>query len=149
MRAIDAQTALQSGSCASCAIGGWIFAGVFEGSEFGSGSVTGPLLRAHEVSLLLFAVAAVLTFSRRRLAAAIGTLAGVLAVPLYAYVTAPGPCRALIRGVYSVPYRSRFEWNSLAVAGLGVTAVALYICLRVLTSRGDLGRADRSRSAGS
>jgi hypothetical protein len=132
-----------------CAIGGWIFAGVFEGSEFGGGSVTRPLLNTYELSLLLFAIAAVLTFSRRRLAAAIGTLASVLALPLYAYVTAPGPFRALIGGVYSVPYRSRFEWNALAVAGLAVTAMGLYICLRVLIARDGLGVADRSRSAGS
>jgi hypothetical protein len=123
-----------------------MFAGVFEGSEFGGGTVTGPLLKTYELSLVLFAIAAVLTFGRRRLAAAIATLAGVFAVPLYAYVTAPGPVRALIGGVYSVPYRSRFEWNSLAVAGLGVTAVALYICLRVLISRDDAGVAIRERS---
>ena len=149
MRGIDARTALQIGSCASCALGGWIFAGVFAGSEFGGGSVTGPLLRTYEVSLPLFAIAAVLTFGWPRLAAAIATLAGVLALPLYAYVTAPGPFRALIGGVYSVPYRSTFEWNSLAVTGLGVTVIALCICLRVLTSRDDVTAADRLRGAGS
>jgi len=146
VRPIDA---LQTASCAACAIGGWHFAGVFEGSEFVGGSVTGPSLRTHEVSLVLFAIAAVLTFGQRRLAAAIATLAGILAIPLYAYVTAPGPFRALVGGVYSVPYRSRFEWNSLALAGLGVTAITLYFCLRILISRDDVRVADRSRSAGS
>jgi hypothetical protein len=138
VRGIDARTALQIGSCASCAIGGWIFADVFEASEFGGGSVTGPLLRTFEVSLLLFAIATLLTFGWPRLAAALATLASALAVPLYAYVTAPGPFRALIGGVYSVPYRSTFEWNSLAVASLGLTAIALYICLRVLISRDEV-----------
>ena len=86
MRGIGARTALQIGSCAACALGGWSFAGVFAGSEFGGGSVTGPVLRTYEVSLLLFAIAAVLAFGWPRLAAAVATVAGVLAVPLYAYV---------------------------------------------------------------
>jgi hypothetical protein len=149
VRPIDAWTALQTASCASCAIGGWLFTGVFEGSEFVSGSVTGPLLRTDEVSLALFAIAAVLTFGRRRLAAAIATVAGILAVPLYAYVTAPGPFRALVGGVYSVPHRSSFEWSALAMAGLAITAITVSICLRVLIARDHIRVAGRSRVRGS
>ena len=149
MRGIGVRTALQIGSCAACALGGWSFAGVFAGSEFGGGSVTGPVLRTYEVSLLLFAIAAVLAFGWPRLAAAVATVAGVLAVPLYAYVTAPGPFRALSGGVYSVPYRSAFEWNSPAVTGLAATVIALCICVRVLISRDDVAAAARLRGAGS
>ena len=66
MMDVETQTALQIGSCAACALGGWSFAGVFAGSEFGGGSVTGPLLRTYEASLVLFAIAAVLTFGLPR-----------------------------------------------------------------------------------
>ena len=111
MRGIGARTALQIGSCAACALGGWSFAGVFAGSEFGGGSVTGPVLRTYEVSLLLFAIAAVLAFGWPRLAAAVATVAGVLAVPLYAYVTAPGPGTAS-----SVPRPSRLSLPALPPA---------------------------------
>src|SRR5229473_3164725 len=82
-----------------------------EGTEFGGGRLTGPLLTLYDVGALLFILALLLVFFYRRIAAAITILASLLCLPIYFYFTAPGPFRRVFRGEYKVPLQANFVWD--------------------------------------
>jgi len=65
-------------------------------------------------------------------------LASLLSLPLYFYLTAPGPFRRLFPGEYSVPLGSDFVWTRWAI--LGILALAVAACLGF---RGLLVRAEQ------
>src|SRR5688500_5574946 len=65
MRTLTAPTLRHAGACVSCVIIGLKCSVPLEGTEFSGGSVTGPLLTVHGVSLVLFLVSAVVIFGSR------------------------------------------------------------------------------------
>jgi hypothetical protein len=85
--------------------------GVVDGSEFVSGTQTGPILRMCDFSLIVFAVALVLAYPFPRVASVLALLASLLSLPFMLYFIAPGPYRAVFRGEYSVPLQSNFSWD--------------------------------------
>jgi hypothetical protein len=107
-----------------CAIVGWILSAPFGPSEFSGGTVTGPLLAIHDGAGYLFLLAVVVSFVHHRFAAGVALVACVLSLPLYVYVTAPGPFRLLVPGEYAVPLQANFAWNTWAVVGLCAVAMA-------------------------
>src|ERR1700732_3464004 len=102
MPTLSTRAARLAGICLLCAIVGWIFSAPFGPSEFSGGTVTGPLLTIHDLAGYLFLLAIVMTFVYQRLAADVALVACLLSLPLYLYVTAPGPFRLLVPGEYKV-----------------------------------------------
>jgi hypothetical protein len=100
-----------------------------DGSELGSGRVTGQLLNLTEIGGILLIVALLLTFLVPRVATAVTLTAALLCLPLYLYFVAPGPFRWVFRGEYSVPLTSNFTWTSWPILGIVAFAVTTWVCL--------------------
>jgi|SRR5882724_4802687 len=130
MRIPEPQTMWQALSCFLCIA--FVFRNLngLEGSEFKAGKVTGSLLNATEVGILLFLLAFCLTFFYRRAASSIGMTAALLSLPLYLYFVAPGPFRWMFPGEYSVPVAGNFVWSSVRVIGIAILLVTVWVCLR-------------------
>jgi hypothetical protein len=79
---------------------------VFEGTEFGSGSLAGD----EGLAGFLFILAASLAFKYPRIAAASGLAASYFSLPLFLYLVFPRPFRQVFKGNWSVPElpRERF-----------------------------------------
>jgi hypothetical protein len=92
--------------------------------------MTGPLLDMTEIGAILFLIALLTTLLFRRIAAATGLIAAVLCLPLFLYFIAPGPYRWLFGGEYSVPMSADFVWDTWAVTGILVVAIAAYFSSR-------------------
>jgi len=124
---------LHAGPCVLCALVGATFSEPFQGTEFSGGFLTGRILGLHDASLLLFVASAGLAFVDRRLAI-IGVLFGcLLALPLYAYLVAPGPFRALFPGNYKDPLNGPFTSNA---RGIGAFAAIIILTMAsVIASR--------------
>jgi hypothetical protein len=122
----------QASICLLSAIVGVLFALPLEPTEFSSGRVTGPLLRIHDVSGVLFLLSTALTFFRPRFAAVIGLVAAALALPFYAYFVTPGLFRTIVRGEYSMPMSSFFGTSPAAIGASALLIVAAYVCARRL-----------------
>jgi hypothetical protein len=101
-----------------------------EGTEFSGGRITGPLLHMQDFGILLFLLAALLTFPFRRVASAIAFLACLLCVPLYLSFTAPGPFRWLVRGEWKTPLSSNFVWEWWSVGAIAAVIFAVFTSLR-------------------
>jgi hypothetical protein len=135
MRISEPQTMWQALSCFLCIA--FVFRSLngLDGSEFKAGKVTGPLLNAIEIGILLFLLAFCLTFFYRRAAAASGMTAAFLCLPLYLYFVAPGPFRWMFPGEYSVPVACNFVWSSGPVIGIAILLVTVWVCLRSLAEQ--------------
>jgi len=131
MRTLNIQAARHIGACVLCAIIGWYFAAPLDGTEFSGGSVTGPLLTLHAVSGVLFLLSAAAIAAYPPAAIAIGVIAAVLSLPLYAYFTVPGVFRSVFRGEYSVASPAAFVWNGWALAGVAAACAATFTAFTV------------------
>ena len=119
----------QAGICLLCVALAWRYGAELEGTEFGGGRITGPLLDLYDVGLLFFILALLLTFFYLRIAAAIALAASLLCLPLYLDLAAPGPFRWVFRGQYSVPITAGFVWNRSNV--VGILSLSLATCVSV------------------
>ena len=100
----------------------------FDGTEFGGGWLTGPLLSIANIGILLFLLALIAAFVLRRVAAGIGFASSVLCLPLYLYLIAP----VLFNHEFKVQPRGGFHWGGWATAGVPTLAATMYICVRNL-----------------
>jgi hypothetical protein len=135
MKKCRRQRLLQAACCLLCAV--LLMQEFDEAGESIGGRFTGPLFHMAEIGWALFALAPLLTFVYRRFAAAVGLAGCVLHLPLFLYVTAPGPFRWVFRSAYSVPLQATFVWGiweSVKVLALGATT---YVCLRGLSPNND------------
>ncbi len=111
--------------------------GPLEGTEFGGGRLTGPLLTLYDVGALLFVLALLLVFFYRRIAAAITILASLLCMPIYFYFTAPGLSRRVFQGPWAEPLQTSFVWNGWPIAGILTHAVVAYVSFSSLLVSGE------------
>jgi hypothetical protein len=106
----------------------------FDGTEFGGGWLTGPLLSIANIGILLFLLALIAAFVLRRVAAGIGFASSVLCLPLYLYLIAP----VLFIHVFGVGHKfkvqpsSGFHGSGWAIAGVLTLAATMYVCVRNL-----------------
>ena len=135
------QKLLVAASCLVCAVVCWKSFLVFEGTEFGSGSLAGNQVSA----TLLYLLALILTFKYPRVAS-ISALAGcVFSLPLYLYLVFPRPFREVWPGEWSVPYLPReiFVWDGWWITVIFVTILVTVVCVlqrvRSLTARNPAG----------
>jgi hypothetical protein len=131
---------LQAASYVLCVVVAWTQADRVDGSEFVGGRVTGPIFSLFESGLLVFALAIILTFLYRRVAAVMGIAACLFCFPLYLYFTAPGPFRSVFRGIYSVPLQSSFVWDNGTIGGTLTLAVAVFVSVRSCSPQRDAAR---------
>jgi hypothetical protein len=103
---------------------------MFEGTEFGGGSLAGNQVLAS----FLFVLAAVLVFKFPRSAAISALVACYFSLPLYFYLVFPRPFRLVWPGEWAVIElpRERFVWNSWWVVGILSTVLVAYIFARSL-----------------
>ena len=102
----------------ACLVLLWIHLDDYGASEFSGGALTGPLFRMADSGGLLFLLALPLTFFLRRVAAAIGLVAGFLCLPFCLYIVMPGPYRWVFKGEYKAPLDRPFHWDAWAVLGI-------------------------------
>ena len=103
---------------------------MFEGTEFGSGSLAGNQVFAS----FLFVLAVVLTFKYPRAAAISALVACFFSLPLYLYLVFPRPFRQVWPGewkVLALP-RETFIWDGWWITGILFTVFVTYICGRSL-----------------
>lgn len=124
-----------AGSCLVCAILLWTYGSDLEGTEFSGGRITGPLLNAVDLGLILFVAALLLSLFYRRLAAIAALVASLLCLPLYIYLIAPGPFRRVFPGEYSAPTLSNFVWNRSAMLAILSILVAAFLAIRTFLVR--------------
>lgn len=126
---LGTQTLCQAATCLLCVVVAWTHTDGFGASEFSGGRLTGPIFSMFNYGSLMFVLALLLTFFLRFIAAAIALGASLLCLPLYLYVTAPGPFRRVFPGEYSVPLQSGFVWSRWAVLGMLTLVGAICISL--------------------
>ncbi len=138
MRKPDILQVCQAGSFLLCASLAWQITSGYEGTEFSSGWLTGPLLSMEDIGAALFIVASALTFVFPRVAAAIGLAASGLCFPLYSFFIASVPfAQVFARGhEFKVQPVPGVHWDSGPVVGLFALAVTLYFCIRCLSTTG-------------
>lgn len=121
------QKLLAAAGCVVCALVCLRSFLVFEGTEFGGGSLAGNQV----LSALLFLVALILTFKFSRMASIIPLVASYFSLPLYLYLVFPRPFRQVWRGNWSNPVlpRETFVWNGWWVAGILVTTLVIFWCV--------------------
>jgi hypothetical protein len=119
----------QAASCLLCVIVAWRHMDDFGASEFSGGWLTGTIFSMFDDGSLAFILAWLLTFFFRRIAAAIALMASLLCLPLYLYITAPGPFRSVFRGEYSVPLQTNFVWDRWAAFGILTLVVATCVSI--------------------
>jgi hypothetical protein len=129
MRTLTAPTLRHVGACVLCVIIGIKYSAPLDGTEFGGGSVTGPVLTVHSVSLVLFVVSAIVIFASRGGATIIALVACLLSLPLYLYFTVPGLFRRVFLGEYSVPLSASVVWDTWALAGIAAICVLTIVTL--------------------
>jgi len=127
MQTFNLRVLTHAGACVLCFVIGWIVVEPLSDTEFGGGTLTGPLLTMSDWGWLLFAVSAIGVFFLRRAAAAMALVACVLSSPAYLYLTAPGLFRRVFPGEYTVPLQSDFVWNTWAIAGMAVALLTAWI----------------------
>jgi hypothetical protein len=91
---------------------------------------TGPIFALFESGILAFALATLLTFMYRRVAAVMGIAASLLCVPLFLYYTAPGLFRFIFKGEWKGPLEASFVRDTWAMAGMLTLAVAVFVSVR-------------------
>jgi hypothetical protein len=118
-----------------CAVVGWLTPTALEASEFSGGWLTGRVLKINSGGRYIFILAFVLAFLFRRIAAGIAIVASLISLPLYLFLVAPGLSRRVLGGNYSVLISANFVWDNYAVLGILTIALAVYVCIRSLSSR--------------
>lgn len=109
-----------------------------EGTEFGGGWLTGPLLSMADIGTVLFILALVLTFVLPRVAAGIGLVSCLLCLPLYGFFVAPVAfAHIFARGhEFKVQPAPGLHWHTWPVTALLAAAVAVCICVHRLIPNG-------------
>jgi hypothetical protein len=131
------QKLLVVAGCLVCAVVCWKSFLVFEGTEFGSGSLAGNQVLAS----FLFVLALALPFKYPRSAAICALVACVFSLPLYLYLVFPRPFRQVWPGEWKVLEmpRETFVWDGWSITGILFTVFVAYLCggslIRSLTVR--------------
>jgi hypothetical protein len=109
----------------------------YDGTEFGGGCLTGPLLSMAEWGILLFLLAFVVTFMYPRVGAAVGLASSLHCLPLYLFFLAPVPfSRIFTCGVgFKLEPRPGVHWEKWTVMGLVAIIVTSSLCVRRITKR--------------
>jgi hypothetical protein len=143
-----AQT-FQAGSLLLCVFLALQITSGLDGTEFSGGWVTGPLLSMADIGTLLFVLALVLTFLFPRVSAAIGLASTLLCLPLYCFFVAPVPfAQVFARGhEFKVQPAPGFHWHTWPVTALLGVAVAVYACIRRLSTSGPMQNPAASENA--
>jgi hypothetical protein len=98
-----------------------------EGTEFSGGIVTGPVLHALELGIVLLILGLVLLLFSPRAAALVMLLASVICLPFYLYFLAPGPFRQVFPGEYKAPMQGNFIWAPWDFFGLMTLLMTIFI----------------------
>jgi hypothetical protein len=99
-----------------------------EPGELIGGWLTGPLFHMADAGWVLFALAFLLTFVYRRVAASIGLIACALCTPLSIYIAAPGHLRWLFRS--ELLASDTAVWSLSRSVNLLALIVTTYVCVR-------------------
>lgn len=105
-------------------------------TEFSGGRITGPLLSMSDFAILLFLVSTILVFWLPRTMAFLAGLACVLCFPLCALFLAPGPCRKIVGGVWSVPLQSNLVLTASTLGWAVILIATFVVAIWNLTSVG-------------
>ena len=136
------QKLLLAAPCLLCAAVCWRSFVVFDGTEFGGGTLADNQVLA----TFLFLLAPALTFKYPRVASLSALFACYLSLPLYLYLVFPRPFRQVWPGQWAVLElpRERFVWDEWWVTGIFVTTFVVLVCavelirsLAALRSTGD------------
>jgi len=117
------------------------FVDILGPSEYSGGRITRHLFTMLDTGAMMFLLALILAFFIPRIAAVIGLAAGLLCLPAYGLILAPGPFQSVLQrlfgGEWEMPLRFwSFRWDSWAVVGLLTIAAAVFIFLqRVMRKR--------------
>jgi hypothetical protein len=120
----------QAMACIASLVVLWTHLDSIGATEFSGGALTGVLFRLANAASVLFVLALLLSFLKRRLGALLGILGSLLVLPPYLYIVAPGPCRRMFPGEYSVPLDRAFVWNRWAITGIVVAGITTFACVR-------------------
>ncbi len=117
--------------CLVCAAVCWKSFLIFEGTEFGSGSLAGNQVLA----ALTYVFGLLLNFKYPKAASISALLASFFSLPLYLYLVFPNTFRQVWSGQWSVPYSpgERFVWDGWWITGIFVTIPVAFICVLQLT----------------
>jgi hypothetical protein len=109
-----------------CAVVCWKSFLVFEGTEFGSGSLAGNQVFAS----FLFILALALAFKYPRSAEICALVACVFSLPLYVYLVFPRPFRQVWPGEWKVSEtpRETFVWDGWWITGILFTVFVACLC---------------------
>ena len=124
------QKLLFAASCLVCTVVCLRSVLMFEGTEFGGGSLAGD----EGLGAFVFIVAATLIHKYPRSAALSGLAATYFSLPLFLYLVFPRPFREVFTGnwsVYELP-RERFKWDVWWITGILLMVVIAYICCGIL-----------------
>lgn len=117
-------------ACLVCCVVGIKSFSVWEGTEFGSGTLAGN----KDVGLLLFIAAMIVVFKYPDVASVIALVACRLSLPLYLYFVFPRPFRLAWPGpwkVYFIP-NENFKWDGWWITGLFFILLSIYSSSRLL-----------------
>lgn len=120
------QKLLFAAACLLCAAICWRSFLVFEGTEFGGGTLAGGQV----LTAFLFLLALALVFKYPRAASLVALFACYESLPLYLYLMFPRPFRQVWPGQWSVfelP-RETFVWNGWWITAIVVTTSLGLIC---------------------
>jgi len=115
---------------ASCLLSIAVVNSDYRGTEFGGGTLTGPLTDFNKGGGLLFITALLLTFVYPWLAAMIALAASLFMSALHLYLTMTGVAQRIIPGNYSAPAKSLFYWDQWALLGIFMLVANAYLCCR-------------------
>jgi hypothetical protein len=127
------QKLFAAAACLVCAVVVWRSFLVFDGTEFGGGS----LARNQALASILFLLALALVFKCPRSAAILASVAGALSLPLYLYLVFPRPFRQAWPGEWrtlEMP-RETFIWNAWWITGIFTAVVASLSAGRLMRGR--------------
>jgi len=127
------QKLLLAAGCLVCTVVAWRSFFLFEGTEFGGGSLAGD----KDLGGYLFVLALILALKFNRIAAAIALVACVFSLPLYLYLVFPRPFRQVWRGQWKVlvPPQENFVWDGWWITGILCIVFVASVCCRILSVR--------------
>ena len=123
--------------CLVCAGVCWKSFLVFEGTEFGSGSLAGNQVLAS----LSYLLALILAFKNPRVASISALIASFSSLPLYLYLVFPLPFRQVWPGQWKMLYQPPevFVWEGWWITGILSTILVALVCVVQLTRSGRNG----------
>jgi hypothetical protein len=113
-----------------CLLLAWKMTDGLEGSEFGGGTITGPVLSMVDAAILFFLLSLLLVFWLRRASALLTGVGCLLCLPLNLPLLAPGPFRRIALGQWSVALQSNFVLSRWTLGW--ALALLLGICISLM-----------------